>query len=160
MKNRLIIFSAILLISIMVAGGTFSWLISNPEASSTDLEMGVVRVEVIENDPDSIGVVNAGTSDCYLRVLLIPQWSDRSLSVSNVEIDINDTYWIEKEGYFYYKESLGVGETTANLIENIDFAELTPEYEGAELTLKVVAEGVQSANEAWKEVWSIDSLPF
>ncbi|MCR3956302.1 MAG: hypothetical protein NUK57_08370 [Gudongella sp.] len=160
MKNRLIIFSAILLISIMVAGGTFSWLISSPEASSNDIEMGVVKVEVIGNNIDNIMVRNIGTSDCYLRVLTIPQWSDQSLSVSNVDIDINDSDWIGKGGYYYYKYPLGVDELTTDLIENIDFTELTPEYEGAELTVKVVAEGVQSANEAWKEVWSIDSLPF
>ncbi|WP_422485126.1 hypothetical protein [Gudongella sp. DL1XJH-153] len=160
MKNRLIIFSAILLISIMVVGGTFAWFTSSPEASLTKGEMGIIKVEVIENGLDNISVKNIGLSDCYVRVRLIPKWSNQTLSVSNVDIDINGSYWIEKDGYCYYKGSLGVSEMTTDLIESIVVGELTPEYEGAILTLKVVAEGVQTTNEAWKEVWSIDSLPF
>lgn len=160
MKGRMITFSLILLISLMVAGGTFSWFTSSPDESSNDIMMGIVEVDVIENGLDEIWVKNSGTRECFVRVRLIPQWSDQSLSVSNVEIDINYNSWIEEGGYYYFKESLPVDEKTDYLIRSVDYSELTSEYEGAAFTLKVVAEGIQIAEEAWREVWSIDSLPF
>lgn len=160
MKNKLIMFSVILLSAIMVAGGTVAWFSSSPDPSLTIGEMGIVEVEVISDGPDNISIENIGRSDCYIRVRLIPQWSDQSLSVSNLNININDADWTEMEGFYYYKYSLESNGKTTNLINNLDIGELTPEYEGETLTIKVVAEGVQSANEAWREVWSIDSLPF
>ncbi|WP_409227691.1 hypothetical protein [Gudongella sp. SC589] len=160
MKSKLIIFSIILLSAIMVAGGTVAWFSSSPDPTLTNGEMGIVKVEVISDGLGNICIKNLGKSDCYIRVRLIPQWSDQSLSVSNLDMDINDSDWTEMEGFHYYKDSLEVNGITTNIIKSVDIGELTPEYEGESLSIKVVAEGVQSANEAWKEVWSIDSLPF
>jgi len=160
MKNKLIVFSAMLLASIMVAGGTFAWFTSSPEPSLTNVEMETAKVEVLGNELNNISVRNIGTCETYIRVLLVPQWSDHSLSVSNVDIDINTSDWTEEAGYYYYRNALGANEKTTNIVSHISIDGLTPEYEGENLTLKIVAEGVQSANEAWKEVWGIDSLPF
>ena len=155
MKNKLIVFSAILLISIMVAGGTVAWFTSSPDAEINNFRMGIIEVKVIENGLQDIKVENEGTSDCYIRVRLVPKWSDPSLSISDVDINIGGD-WIEKDGYYYYKKILKTGEETLNLIDNI----FIPTNEGASFTLKVVAEGVQTTLEAWKDVWSINSLPF
>ncbi len=160
MKNKLIIFSAILLISTMVAGGTFAWFTSSPDNATNKFKMGIVEVKVIENGLEDIRIKNLGTSDCYIRVRLMPQWSNPNLSISNVNINIKENYWIEKDGYYYYKHTLQKNEITSNLIKSIEIEDLPAEYKGASLTLKVVAEGVQSAHKAWKDVWSISSLPF
>jgi|SRR5690554_3087799 len=160
MKNKFIAFSTMLLVSIMVAGGTFAWFTSSPESSLTKAEMEIVKVEVVGNGLENIGVRNLGTSETYIRVLLVPQWSDHSLSVSNVDIDINTSDWAEEAGYYYYRNKLGVRAETTNIVNDISINGMTPEYEGQSFTVKVVAEGVQSANEAWKDVWGIDSLPF
>ncbi|MDY0235905.1 MAG: hypothetical protein RBR71_07730 [Gudongella sp.] len=166
MKNKLIIFSAILLISIMVAGGTMAWFTSSPEASITNAQMGIVQVKGIENGPQDISVLNEGTSDCYVRVSLVPQWSDPNLSISGVRITLNDNWREGEDGYYYYTERVGaskerlkilkVGKKTSNFIKSI----YIPDIEGETFTLKVVAEGIQSTHKAWKDVWSIINLPF
>lgn len=155
MKNKLIIFLSILLVSIMVAGGTFAWFTSSPEASETKAQMGIVKVNVIEKGLENIKIKNDGTSDCYIRVRLVPQWSDPSLSISDVNISIGGD-WKKEKDYYYYKKVLKEGEVTKDLIKSIDFSTI----EGATFTLKVVAEGVQTTYQAWKDVWSIDKLPF
>ena len=155
MKNKLIVFSAILLVSIMVAGGTFAWFTSSPEASVNKAQMGIIKVEVIKNGIGDIKIENDGTSDCYVRVRLVPQWSDPSLSISDVAISIGGD-WKKENDYYYYKKVLKEVEVTKDLIKSIDFSTI----EGATFTLKVVAEGVQTTYQAWEKVWSINKLPF
>ncbi len=159
MKKKLTIFSTILLISLMVAGGTLSWFAFGSDLSIAEPKMGTVDVDVINSSLKNIKVKNSGSNEIYIRVRLIPQWDDQSLSVANVKIKITDN-WIEKDGYYYYKHKVKRNERTANLIRDIIYTDLTEEYEGARFTLEVIAEGVQSTNEAWKDTWSINSLPF
>lgn len=159
MKKKLIIFSAIFLISISVTGRTFSWFASGTGPYMQDSEMGTVKVDVIERGLDDIKIKNSGTSEIYIRARLIPQWSDQSLSLSNVELKLANG-WIEKDGYYYYKYPVKKNGETTNLIKSVIYKDLTPEYENARFTLKVVAEGVQSAHGAWKDTWNINSLPF
>ena len=115
MKNKIIIFSAIFLISMMVAGGTFSWFTSSPDALFTNAEMGIVKVEVMENGIEDIRVKNLGTSDSYIRVRLVPQWSNPNLSIGNIDININDDEWENLDGYYYYTKLLSKEEITSNL---------------------------------------------
>lgn len=159
MKKRLIILSALLLISIMVAGGTMAWFTSSPEAEASNFKIGIVQVEVSENGFEDISVRNLGTIDSYIRVKVIPQWSEPGLSIANVGFDINDSDWKYEDGYYYYKYAVKGSEETSKLINTISF-DLTEAYEGASFTIQVVAEGVQSTHEAWKDIWSIYSLPF
>ena len=161
MKNKLIVFSTILVLSMLVAGGTFSWFTSSPEASLTNITLGTVEVEVISESISNMRVKSSGTSENYIRVRLVPSWSNSNLSVDNVTIE-TDNSWVEYKGYYYYSYSLLENEETTDLIQgiNIDYTSLPPEYEGATFTLKIVAEGVQTAHEAWKDVWNITSLPF
>ncbi len=159
MKNKLAIFSVILVLSMMVAGGTFAWFTSSPDPSLTNITMGIVDVQVLQDGIDNITVKSLGTTDSYVRVRLVPQWSDPNLSVANVNINIGHN-WIEDDGYYYYAHPLTENQETSNIVTSIDYGTLTPEYEGASFTLKIVAEGVQSAHKAWRDVWSINNLPF
>ncbi len=155
MKNKLIIFLSILLVSIMVGGGTSAWFTSSPDPKTNEFNLSIVNVEVEDKGLDDIRLKNLGSSDAYVRVILIPMWSDPSISTRDVNIKIGDD-WKEKDGYYYYKKVLGSGEKTSNLIDTISI----PQERGESFTLKVVAEGVQSSHMAWKDVWSIDNLPF
>lgn len=160
MRNKLTIFLAVLLVSLMVAGGTFAWFTSNPVATNNIMQIGEIKLEVSGNGFDDLIVTNGGTSDCFVRVILVPQWSNNSLSVSNVTIEVNNDDWAENEGYYYYRYQLGVNESISNLISSITYGDLSSEYEGETFTLKVRAEGVQTTHEAWKDAWGNNSLPF
>lgn len=159
MKRQLMILSAILLVAMMVAGGTMAWFTSSLEAEATHLKIGIVKVEVIDNSLENIKIRSLGTLDSYIRVKIIPQWSDSSIPISDIKIDINDSDWKYKDGYYYYKHIVKEGEETSRIINTIN-SDLTHAYEGATFTIKIVAEGVQSTHEAWKDIWSINSLPF
>ena len=69
MKKKLIIFSAILLISVMVAGGTFAWFTSSPDPLTMHMRMGIVKVEVIQNGLENISVKSITVSlDMPLKI--------------------------------------------------------------------------------------------
>lgn len=147
MKKRMITISMILLISIMIAGGSMAWLTSSPEQGVSEFKMGTVEVDVVRSGNDNIQIKNVGTSEAYVRARVIPKWSKSSLSVSNVNIDISSGDWEERDGHYYYKYSLKPGETTSNLVNNVSIGDLTEEYAGEQFTLKVVGEGFQESNE-------------
>ena len=96
----------------------------------------------------------------YIRVRLIPQWSNANLSVSNIVLDLADNPdWenrMAKDGYYYYKSSLAKDETTNPLKISIRFEKLEPEYADETFTLKLAAEGIQGSGETWEEAWDLD----
>ncbi len=146
MKKRIITISMILLISIMIAGGSMAWLTSSPEEGVSEFKMGTVEVEVLRSGNDSVQIQNTGTSQAYVRARVIPKWSKSNLSVSNVDIYVASGDWEKRDGHYYYKYPLEPGEITPNLVDGVRIGELTEEYKGAEFTLKVAAEGFQQVN--------------
>ena len=65
-----------------------------------------------------------------------------------VKPDVNTDDWTEGEdGYFYYKEALKPGETTAPVLNSVTFdVAMGNEYQGATATVTVTAQAVQTAN--------------
>lgn len=174
MKRRVIVVSTILLISIMIAGGSLAWFTSNSDEAVNQFQAGTVKVKVIEEGFEDLENVEAttynknvrvkslGTKKTYVRVRLVPEWSDPSLPVSNVELNLagNSDWILHTDGYYYFEYYLTENQITSPLLDSVTFTTLGQEYEGATFTLKVVSEGVQITNEAWKNVWGLTSLPF
>lgn len=174
MKKKLMLMSTILLISIGVAGNTFSWFSASSNKSEEISIISTIGVEVLEKNSKSLSniktkeytknikVKSLGTGETYIRVRLIPEWSNHNLSISNVKLNLsNNSDWIfHKDGYYYFKYYLNENQITSELIKSITFTSLPAEYDGENFTLKVVAEGVQKNNKALKTVWGIDKLPF
>lgn len=158
MKKKLIILSSILLISIAIAGGTFAWFYAE-DSSVSAKSLTTIDVETVGENEDAI-VENRGTGDVYVRVRLIPQWSDPNLSVSNINIKIGSG-WTRKQadGYYYYKHILKENDFTTNIMNEISHEDLEREYLGQNYNVKVVSEGVQTNKKALKSVWGIDSIP-
>lgn len=161
MRKGIAVMSIILLMTIMISGGTMAWFVSNSKSTS-EIELGTVKIKVIRTEDKKIHIKNLGTSDSYVRVRLIPQWSNPNLSVSNAVLDLSNENWTSKQadGYYYYKKPLKANYVTSNLLNDISIGTLKEDYKGETFTLKVVAEGVQTAHDAWKDTWGIDSLPF
>lgn len=171
MRKKIVAVSTIILIALMTTM-VFAWFIST-ESVANKFKMGTINVEVLEpgfenltdikvkNYPKNVQVASRGTKKTYVRVRLIPEWSDPSLPVSNVQLNLAaNSDWVYYEGYYYYTNYLTQNEITSLLLESVTFTELGPEYEGAVFTLKVVAEGAQITNNAWMDIWGISKLPF
>lgn len=175
MKKKIIVVLVVLLIATIIAGGSMAWLTSNPDEATNEFQMGTVEVEVVEEGftdisgaiattyEKNVQVRSLGTKRTYTRVRLVPEWSNPSLPVSNVVLNLSTSGdWTEKQsdGYYYFKYYLTENQITSLLLESVTFTELGSEYEGETFTLKVVAEGVQITHEAWKDIWGLTSLPF
>lgn len=69
------------------------------------------------------------------------------------------TNWFYKEGYFYYREVLNPGETTAQLLEKVSLTENTiekcREYDGITIEVEVLADILQAENGAAADAWGI-----
>lgn len=172
MRKKIVAVSTMLLI-ILATSITFAWF-SNSEAITNKFNMGTIKVEVYEPEfkdltnvkvgeyEKEVLVVSKGTKKTYVRVRLIPEWSEPSLPISNVQLNLNNTTdWVDGgDGHYYYKYYLTKDQETSLLLESVTFTSLGSEYDGKTLTIKVVAEGVQITNDAWKYVWGLTELPF
>ena len=172
MKRKGIVVSTIVLI-VLIVGVSSAWFLDS-ETKVNEFKMGTVEVEVLEPGfkditgaeeetyEKKVNVISKGTKSTYVRVRLIPEWSEPSLPVSNVVLNLaQNSDWVDGgDGYYYFKYYLTQGQETSPLLESVTFTTLGPEYSDKTLTIKAVAEGVQITHEAWKDVWAIKSLPF
>lgn len=173
MKTRLIAVSTILVLVLLIAGVSMAWFSSN-KATAHEFKMGTVDVEVVEEGftdvsgaiattyEKNVQVRSVGTKNTYVRVRLVPEWSDPSLPVSNVQLNGNNNEdWIlHSDGHYYFKYYLTQNQVTSLVLNSVTFTELGEEYEGATFRLHVIAEGVQITHEAWRDTWGLNSLPF
>lgn len=175
MKRKTILISLTLIVIVAIAGSSMAWQMHKSEGTINKIKMSTVKVEVVGGSfrdinevvertyNKNIQVESLGTGNTYVRVRIVPEWSEPSLPVSNVGLDLaTNTDWTEKQpdGYYYFKYYLTKNQLTSPLLQSITFTELGPEYEDADFTLKIVTEGVQTTHEAWKDIWGITNLPF
>ena len=172
MKKRTIIIGLIILLAILIAtGDTKAWF-THRNVYTGQFTLGTIDIEINEALTPLInltskkeiqrGVLKRGSdSEIYVRVALIPQWDDSSLPIDNVDLILADNEdWAYKDGWYYHKEILKDGRKLSSLLEEIQFKEqIGPDYQGKTLRLKIIAEAVQAAHDAYKDVWGIDSLP-
>lgn len=173
MKKKLIVAFTIILIAVMTAGGSMAWFNSRTDTIN-EFKLGTVKVKVVEEGFTDISnaqatiynknvqVQSLGSKKTYVRVRLVPEWSNPSLPVSNVELNLvaNSDWILHTDGYYYFKYYLTTSQITSLLLDSVTFTELGAEYAGERFTLKVVAEGVQITHEAWTDIWGLSSLPF
>jgi hypothetical protein len=172
MKKQVMAISTILLIVLSV-GITSAWFLASASRAN-EFKMGTVKVKVVEEGFEDLENVEAtsynknvqvkslGTKRTYVRVRLVPGWSNPSLPVSNVMLNLagNSDWILYTDGYCYYKYYLTENQETSLLLQSVTFTELGKEYEGETFKLHVLAEGVQITNNGWQDVWGLTSLPF
>jgi hypothetical protein len=171
MKKRVIAISTLALI-VLAVGMTSAWFLAS-ESEANKFKMGTVEVEVVEpgfNDltgiqagthNKNVKVVSRGTKRTYVRVSLVPEWSEPSLPISNVQLNLSSSDWVDGgDGFYYYKYYLTKNQETSLLLQSVTFTSVGPEYNGKTLTIKASAEGVQITHDAWKDIWGRTSLPF
>ena len=173
-RKTLTMAGALLLAVCLMAGGTLAWLavsrgpVTNtftPGAALAEIQEDFtqggsaksnVKIHVVstETDPRSIPV--------YIRVAVVPTWEHEAGGIApltatlgdlNIEWNLTSSGWFEHtDGYYYYKNIVEPGGTTANLI-NTATVKIANGYH---MNLQILAEVIQTTPEAVISAWGQD----
>lgn len=151
-KKSLTALIALILIICLAVGGTVAFIVTQTQAVKNTFTPSDVTVDIQEvfqdNIKSSITVLNVDDADkedvpCYIRVKLVSNIQDNDGNVLGAaplgEISLNSDWIDGRDGCYYYKNVVEVGQSTSNLLAK-----------GASITLKdgqvveVLAEGIQA----------------
>lgn len=151
--NRIKISLTAILVVILLTfavSGTIAWL-----QDSTEKVENVFTPTKVETDIDEPGwedgntvksevvVKNTGSIPVYVRVAVIGNWVKDGKIVESWSVGDNiASDWIQIGDYYYYKNQLENGATTANLLKNSITA--SPREDGAHLEVTVVHQSIQA----------------
>lgn len=173
MKKKIITVAVIAAVLALVVGGTLAYF-TDQETAHNVITSGTVDITLQEwadeakTEPFSedgvdgvmpgtevtkiVEVKNTGDNGVYVRMKVEKaiQLADEEgdTDVSLIALDINTTDWTDGgDGFYYYNEVLGAGETTKPLFTTVTFATgMGNEYQNSTATVDVTAQAVQSAN--------------
>lgn len=167
MKKKLSIVFGIIAILAIISVGTLAYFTSEQNAENV-ISAGNIKLEIHEKTASGedfpkegiivmpgdtvskiVTVENTGDHPLYLRVKLTEGVSDEVLTTDDcLDININRSCWLEKDGYYYYYRALQSGETTEQLFSEVyfDLYNIDNKYLGKHFTLNVAASAVQSEN--------------
>ena len=167
MKKKLSIVFGIIAILAIISVGTLAYFTSEQNAENV-ISAGNIKLEIHEKTASGedfpeegiivmpgdtvskiVTVENTGDHPLYLRVKLTEGVSDEALTDDDcLDININRSCWLEKDGYYYYYRALQSGETTEELFSEVyfDLYNIDNKYLGKYFTLNVAASAVQSEN--------------
>ncbi len=172
MKNKkMILGSSILLVVLLVIGGTMAWFTASTDPVENKFKAGTLEIEVEEtfdeeaaqnvNPGDSyeklVKVNNIGSKKAFVRLKLVADFEGLPTTVATYPI-LNG--WVlHTDGYYYYPAEIAVGGATPNIIEAVTFAGagMGNEYQGKKFTLSVTdIEAIQVTNGAALAQWGVD----
>ena len=97
-----------------------------------------------------VRVKNTGEQPAWIRIrveISVEDAAGKQLPADKVSIQYDDQYWLEEDGYYYYKTKLAAGARTQPLFREVVFdTSMGNEYQNSTVTVEVIAHGVQSAN--------------
>ena len=100
-----------------------------------------------------VKVTNTGSNPAYIRVqvqkaIALAADAQGDVDLDLISLDFDSEKWtLGDDGYYYYKEPLAPGKTTAALFNKVTFAaEMGNMYQGSKVTIKVTAEATQVKN--------------
>lgn len=183
-KRNLMLGSALLLVVLLVAGGTFAWFTATTEPVVNEFTAGTVEIELIDIFD---GAPNVNPGDCYRKVIYVKNTgtkrayirleADAVFEAVNGDILSNDVLsygindpinwgpfnllpgWEYEDGYFYYNRIVHPGYHTRPLLECnrvcFDGEDMDNTYQGAELDITIKAEAIQATNGAIQAEWGV-----
>ena len=169
-KKHILVLAAVLCCLSVMATGTIAYFTAEETAYNV-ITTGVLSMDLVEETtggepwPDGERicgvvpgmivdkvpyVVNDGGIDFYTRLSMtmkVTGADGNELSAEYISLDINETEWTEKDGYYYYNEIVAPTEKTEPLFTKVTFAKEMPNaYMNAQIEIEVAAEAVQSKN--------------
>lgn len=180
-KNKVMIGTMLLLVVLLIGGGTFAWFTAQAEPVVNEFTAGTVEIELIDcfegapnvNPGDcywkAIYVKNTGTKRAYIRIKADAVF-DGGQSTDVLSYGINNPInwgpfnllpgWEYEDGYFYYNRIVHPGHYTRPLLKcnRICFNGplMDDTYQGAELDITISAEAIQATNGAIQEEWGVN----
>lgn len=120
-------------------------------------------VDILPGDTVSkiVRFENTGSAPLYLRVKLSKGMKNSTLSADNcMLINLNDSKWTYKDGYYYYNNTLSPGKTTEPMFTEVHFDgnAIGNEYLGKIFTLDITVYAVQSQHNG-ATVWAAKGWP-
>lgn len=110
--------------------------------------IGIVPGDVVSK---IVKVENTGDNDAFIRIKV-----DKEITLENpeltpdldmVKLDFDNTNWVYRDGYYYYRMLLAPGEKTQALFNNVLFdTAMGNEYQNSFATIKIDAQAVQVKN--------------
>lgn len=164
-KKRIVAVAAVLIMLAILAGGTLAYFTAEETAYNV-ITTGVLEMALMEEKKDGtpfedvfgvmpgeavdkiVYVKNTGNVPFYARIAL-----DKSVKVNGksldfdtvISLDINTGDWIERDGYYYYKEAIQPGESSTELFTMVSFSKnMGNDYQNAKVEITVNAQAVQS----------------
>ena len=172
--NKSIILVVLVSIFAAVAGSTLAFLVTRTDSVKNTFNYSNVACEVVEEkfingisvDKSNVRVLNTGDTESYIRAAIIVTWKDSAGNVYAMEpqkdkdytITINNSDWIEKDGFYYYTKPVSPQEETGILIENCSIN--GSGLEGYGLSVEILASAIQSKpTKAVENSWSVKVNP-
>ncbi len=92
-----------------------------------------------------------GNTDAWIRVKVTIECEDinqDALSITPISLDLDTTNWVSSGGWYYYTAIVPADTETSALFTEVEFdlATMDNTYQGAVVTITLVAEAVQSDN--------------
>lgn len=170
MKRKLLILSVVAICLASLAAGTLAYF-NKADIAHNVITTGSIDIEINEwadvekktpfEDLDGImpgqtetkivEIKNTGASSAYIAVkvekTILLGNGEETAATDAVSLDINTTYWTEKNGYYYYNTAVEPGELTEPIFTTVSFDRtMGNEYQKCTVTIDVNAYAVQSAN--------------
>lgn len=156
--NKSIILVVLVSIFAAVAGSTLAFLVTRTDSVKNTFNYSNVACEVVEEkfingtsvDKSNVRVLNTGDTESYIRAAIIVTWKDSAGNVYAMEpqkdkdytITINNSDWLEKNGFYYYTKPVSPQKETGVLIENCSIK--GSGLEGYGLSIEILASAIQS----------------
>lgn len=161
--------AVLLTVAIMASvNATYAYLFTKTNSAENKFVPAVVACEIdedfIDNVKKDVSVKNIGTTEAYMRMVVVVAWKDDNgnyLAVrpqENVDYTLkaNTDGWFKYDEVWYCKTPIAVGFNTPQLI--VEFkatGENIPE--GYHLSIQFLADAIQSQpDQAVKDAWGVD----
>lgn len=170
-KKRILCLTVLAICLATLATGTMAYFVAEETAYSV-ITTGCLYMDLIQKGADGkpltgdavadvvpatsveqlAYVENKGSVPFFTRVLVEKvihpaEGVDGPLDAELVTLEINEEYWTEQNGFYFYKRILKPGQTTQPLYTAVSFApEMGNDYMDATVEVRVLAQAVQSAN--------------
>lgn len=166
--RQVLLLAAIVVIAMGVVGGTVAYLVTKTDPVVNTFTPGVVSCEIDETfdgtTKSNVYVTNTGNTNAYIRAAIIVTWKDAAGNIAatvpakgtDYTLELNETDWVEHDGYYYYKGSVAPNAQTEKLITTCTDLRSNGDYT---LCVEILADAIQSSpDSAVTQAWGNDAL--
>ena len=166
--RQVLLLAALVVIAMGVVGGTVAYLVTKTDPVVNTFTPGVVSCKIDETfdgtTKSNVYVTNTGNTNAYIRAAIIVTWKDAAGNIAATvpakgtyyTLEMNETDWVEHDGYYYYKGSVAPNAQTEKLIKTCTDLRSNGDYT---LCVEILADAIQSSpDSAVTQAWGNDAL--